>query len=341
MPSSTRLLPCLFALTALANLGMCCGGPRNARASRPHSRQIACSQLPGQPPRCPAGTRCVVSGRWGSYTTTSFCLDQRNRRTGRYLLWRHRKLYERGELFENKRHGSWYRYDGRGQLVSRTDYHAGKLHGLTRQYRNKRLLREYRYVGGKLHGESREFYPNGKLRSTKTYKSGLAHGRERRWQQSGLLVSDMTRIHGRLHGPWRQVTGGTITTGRYVRGLPEGTFVVRSLAGKKLGSFSFQSGDGSWRRYYADGTLQSKEAMRLGMLHGSYRRYWRSGKLAQSGRYHIGKREGSWRHCDFHGRPTRLLVYRAGRQVESRWIPPEQRPQQPRPQPAQPSVARR
>ena len=318
-PSKT-FLPCLFALSALANLGMHCGGPRQA-----YARANSCAQLSQNIPSCPTGTRCILSGRLGrGYTAQTYCLDSRNRQTGRYVYWRYGKLYQRGEMFESKRHGTWRTYNRKGQLTSRQDYHAGKLHGLSQSFRGKHLYIEHRYVGHKLHGETRQFYNDGRIRSAMTYHQGMLHGRQRSWSTSGLLVSDVVRIHGRLHGPWRKVESGTVTTGRYVQGLPEGKFVVRSLRGKTLGSFHFQSGDGTWLRYHPDGALREKLAMRLGMNHGPYSRYWASGKLAERGRFHINRREGRWHMHDFHGRPTQRVTYRNGRKTETRWVAPKE-----------------
>jgi antitoxin component YwqK of YwqJK toxin-antitoxin module len=139
---------------------------------------------------------------------------------------------------EDRLHGTTYRFDEPGRLVSATPYSQGLEHGVARQWRDDgRLLGTYRmhhgtgidlwwqetwgrrrrrYLAevhfmrrGQPHGF--EWWINEDQRSVhweRHWKDGQFHGIERRWSRGGRLTRDSPKYF---------VEGQQVTRGRYIR----------------------------------------------------------------------------------------------------------------------------
>ena len=57
----------------------------------------------------------------------------------------------------------------------------------------KTSKREFRIVNGKLDGELKEWWPNGKLWVHCTFKNGLLNGEYKEWSEDGKLIIAFTK----------------------------------------------------------------------------------------------------------------------------------------------------
>lgn len=319
----SRSILMLISLTALTNLAMCCVGSNHRASAWSRTRISSCQQLPSallgneRLPACPTGTRCVASlyGNPRYLHGTTYCVDNKNRKQGRYLQWSSGKLYAFGFYLDSQIEGPWRTYQN-GVLHTEHHYHRGRYEGRSRTFNGQRLVHEVNYKAAKRHGVERHYSTDGRLLRETHYNNGQLHGRMRRFRRpSGLLTIEHTYVLGRLEGPWREVQQQLLIVGHYRRGLPHGEFRVSTLAGKQIAHFTMKDGDGTWLAYYADGTLRERRNMRLGYPHGRYERYWENGKLAERGENLRGQREGRWSAYDYRGQLLQVQTYQAGRVV--------------------------
>ena len=78
----------------------------------------------------------------------------------------------------------------------------GKEHiGKWIYYKNgKQVVAEEQYENGKLSGEYKIFYPNGKLTEISHFKTGKLHGNSKRYSDTGILLDDLNYVNGEIHG---------------------------------------------------------------------------------------------------------------------------------------------
>ncbi|MEU0353741.1 toxin-antitoxin system YwqK family antitoxin [Streptomyces cyaneofuscatus] len=76
--------------------------------------------------------------------------------------------------------------DGSGNL----SYEGRPFTGEVTEYAGKALVSLDEYVDGVLHGKSREWYPDGTLRSEAQAKSGRPVGTSKEWYANGTLAKE-------------------------------------------------------------------------------------------------------------------------------------------------------
>ncbi len=68
-------------------------------------------------------------------------------------------------------------------------------------YNNKKnIIAEESYENGKLSGEYKIFYSNGKLTEISHFKNGKLHGNSKRYSDTGILLDNLTYENGEIHG---------------------------------------------------------------------------------------------------------------------------------------------
>ena len=82
-----------------------------------------------------------------------------------------------GKMVGKERIGKWVYYNNRKNIVS-----------------------EEHYKNGKLSGEYKIFYPNGKLTEFSHFKDGKLHGNSKRYSDTGVILDDLTYANGEIHG---------------------------------------------------------------------------------------------------------------------------------------------
>jgi len=101
----------------------------------------------------------------------------------------------------------------------------GKMQGKLRvgkwifyQKDGKSILSEENYVKGKINGESKVYYVNGKLTEVLHYLNGKLDGNYKRYSIRGFLYQDLTYKNGVLSGPavfYDRKTGKILSKGNF------------------------------------------------------------------------------------------------------------------------------
>lgn len=120
------------------------------------------------------------------------------------------KIVEEGDLLNGKREGTWVTYHANSGLVATvTGYRNGQKHGVFLRgdetggitekafyvndqlegkrivYNRTRIKEEANYQNGKLEGERKLYYDNGKLQEEGTFKNGKRDGEAKWYDQEG------------------------------------------------------------------------------------------------------------------------------------------------------------
>lgn len=171
-------------------------------------------------------------------------------------------------------HGPLTRYGAGGDVLLQAELQQGRLAGALRVYDEQgALLRDARYVDGKLHGEVLS-YRDGKLASSQHFHQGIPHGVCVLYAPSGLEALRQTYLMGKLDGVSEHL---------------QDKVVVRRE--------TYQSGtlEGDTREYSPDGALLAVLPYRAGVLHGVCVRYGPDGALQAERRYVNGVPAQPWR----------------------------------------------
>ncbi|AOW19997.1 toxin-antitoxin system YwqK family antitoxin [Urechidicola croceus] len=127
-----------------------------------------------------------------------------------------------GKMIDKERIGTWLYYHKDG----------------------KSLMVEENYINGKLSGESKVFYPNGKLTKIVHYENGILNGNMKRFSEDSIIIEDVTYTDGELHGEaifydkegnvkekgvyehdlkvgfWEYYSGGELTKSTEIKNIP-------------------------------------------------------------------------------------------------------------------------
>ncbi len=111
-------------------------------------------------------------------------------------------LLEEGQMKGKKRIGKWIGYDRKTKLK----------------------ITEENYVNGKLEGEVKSFYTDGKLLKTETYKAGKKSGAVTMYAPNGKVVSKSSFLNDRKDGSFIKYDkkGKKKLEGKYKMGKPQG-----------------------------------------------------------------------------------------------------------------------
>jgi len=91
----------------------------------------------------------------------------------------------------------------------------------------KTILSEERYVNGKINGESKVYYANGKLTEVMHYVNGKLNGNYKRYSSRGFLYQDLTYLNGVLSGPavfYDRKSGKILSRGNFKNNKRVGTW---------------------------------------------------------------------------------------------------------------------
>jgi antitoxin component YwqK of YwqJK toxin-antitoxin module len=87
-------------------------------------------------------------------------------------------------------HGTFRTFSEDGNLVEWTEYHEGRRHGLSQEWKGEQLVVLMTYIKGAGNGWCRKWWPNGNLREESYLVDGKCVGRLRRWSEEGKLLKD-------------------------------------------------------------------------------------------------------------------------------------------------------
>jgi uncharacterized protein len=243
------------------------------------------------------------------------------------------------ELFAgDKKEGISYIYFADGKVQQTIAYRSGKKEGLSKEYDkegNIVTLLEYSNdflvsrekinrtdSKGLKQGGWKDFYPNGNIKSEKSYKDDLLNGYYKEYDNRGKLVLTMLYDNGSIvknkvedepdieivnkHDP----DGKLIYSGPYRNKVPVGIHRDYGKDGKVTNAYVYNDNgllisegivdeagnrNGKWKDLYPDGKVQAEGQFSDNRRTGVWKFYSVAGKVEQTGSYNNGRPDGLWK----------------------------------------------
>jgi len=237
----------------------------------------------------------------------------------------------------DRKEGTAFIYFPEGKTQETYSYNAGKKEGLSKEYDkegNIITLLEYNNDflvsrekinrsdnKGLKQGDWKEFYPNGGIKSEKTFKDDLIHGYYKEYDTRGRLVITMLYENGAIvksrveDEPDIEVVtkhdqdGKLIYSGPYRNKIPVGVHREFGKDGKVTNSFIYNDNglllsegivdeagnrNGKWKNLYSNGKVQSEGQYTENRRSGQWKFYNTFEKIEQTGSYNNGRPDGLW-----------------------------------------------
>jgi uncharacterized protein len=243
------------------------------------------------------------------------------------------------ELFAgDKKEGISYIYFPEGKVQQTILYNGGKKEGLSKEYDidgNIVTLMEYNNDflisrekinrtdrKGLKQGDWKDFYPNGAIKSERTYKDDLLTGYYKEYDNRGKLVLTMLYENGSIvknkveDEPDIEIVnkhdqdGKLIYSGPYRNKIPVGIHRDYGKDGKVTNAYVYNDNglllsegivdeagnrNGKWKDLYPDGKVQAEGQFTDNRRTGTWKFYSLAGKVEQTGAYNNGRPDGIWK----------------------------------------------
>lgn len=243
------------------------------------------------------------------------------------------------ELFAgDKKEGTAIMYFPNGKIQQSVAYNSGKKEGLSKEYDkegNIITLLEYNNDflvsrekinradnKGLKQGDWKEFYPNGSIKSEKSYKDDLLHGYYKEYDLKGKLVLTMLYENGAIvkskveDEPDIEIVnkhdqdGKLIYNGSYRNKVPVGIHREYGKDGKVKNAFIYNdiglmisegvvdeagNRNGKWKDYFPNGKVQAEGQFTDNRRSGIWKFYNNFEKVEQTGSYNNGRPDGLWK----------------------------------------------
>jgi len=221
----------------------------------------------------------------------------------------------------NLKQGRWYTFYGNGNIHVEGNYQDDMKDGYFKEYaENGDLISVDKYVKDVKQPEAQEvkkldirneYYHNGKIKASGTYRDGTPEGIYREYDSLGQitrsLIYDMGTItgegivkeDGNPDGHWKDLypDGKIKAEGDYKDGLQVGEWKFYYPDGKLEQDGKFTSKGkyhGTWKWYYESGQLMREEEFDNGLKDGMHTEYDENGKIIEEGEYIKDQEDGSW-----------------------------------------------
>ncbi len=227
-------------------------------------------------------------------------IDSEGRKQGTY-----REYYENGKIkkeenyLDDKLHGYYREFDGRGELLMAMRYERGKI------------MEEIDEDMRELLDMKSTYDEEGRLIFTGGYKEGVPVGIHRFYDTTGTVenaylynelgqkISEgIIDDQGIKMGGWTEFypTGEVRARGTYQDNQPSGTwtFYFRSGGIEQKGRFERGRYQGLWTWYYPNGNTWREESYFNGREDGMFVEYDTGGNILTKGDYISGEMEGEW-----------------------------------------------
>ncbi|MCJ7449972.1 MAG: hypothetical protein MUO72_20050 [Bacteroidales bacterium] len=243
------------------------------------------------------------------------------------------------ELFAgDKKEGTGYFYFPDGKVQQKISYNAGKKEGLSKEYdKNGNIITLLEYNkdflinrekinrtdnNGLKQGGWKDFYPDGSIRSEKTFKDDLLHGYYKEKDTRGNLVLTMLYDNGAIVKSRvedepdieivekRDNNGRLTYRGPYRNKIPVGIHREFGTDGKVINAFQYNDNglllsegivdeagnrNGRWKDLFSDGKVQAEGMYTDNRRTGLWKFYNNSEKVEQTGYYNNGRPDGIWK----------------------------------------------
>ena len=239
--------------------------------------------------------------------------------------------YKRGFIVErikinrkdknNLKQGKWYVFYPNGNVRQDGTYRDDKKDGYFKDYaENGDLISVSKYVNDVRQADAEEvtkldiqneYFPDGKIKISGTYRNGVPEGVRREYSEDGQIVKSEVFTNGMItgegiikedgvkQGHWKEFyTDGTLKaegdykddkkTGEWKYFYPDG---ILEQAGKYTSSGKFT---GKWKWFFQSGQLMLEEEYLNGMKDGTHIEYNESGKIVEEGDFVKDLEDGAW-----------------------------------------------
>lgn len=206
-----------------------------------------------------------------------------------------------GEMRRGKPQGQWRYWHESGELMGEKSWTDGRQDGIsTLYYRDGTIEESFLYRSGLPHGPAASYYPGGAPRTRGDFRNGRRHGPWTGWYESGDTMFAYRFSMGELDGlciDWHE-NGWKKREGRHEKGSmtgvwtewgPDGTVRARLRHSGDSVYVLFArdgtdgpcviDGDGTYRSYHENGSLESEGTVRGGVRTGVWREWYDSGAL--------------------------------------------------------------
>jgi uncharacterized protein len=221
----------------------------------------------------------------------------------------------------NLKQGKWYIFYDNGNVKTEGIYKDDKKNGYFKEYTESGdLVSVSKYVMDVKQEDAEEitkldvvneYYPDGKLKASGTYRNGVPEGIRREYgkdgtieksfiYRSGYIVGEgIVAEAGSREGHWREFyANGTLKAeGEYKDDKRIGEWVFYYPGGSKeqAGKFSISGKKtGTWKWFFEEGQLKIEEAYKNDVLDGMHTEYDEAGKVVEEGEYLDGQEDGPW-----------------------------------------------
>jgi antitoxin component YwqK of YwqJK toxin-antitoxin module len=242
------------------------------------------------------------------------------------------------ELFAgDRKEGISFIYYPEGKVQQTIAYNGGKKEGLSKEYDkegNIITLLEYNNDflisrekinrtdnKGLKQGSWKDFYPNGGIKSEKSYKDDLLNGYYKEYDNRGKLVLTMLYENGSIvknkveDEPDIEIVnkhdqdGKLIYSGPYRNKIPVGIHRDYGKDGKVINAYVYNDNgllvsegivdeagnrNGKWKDLYPNGKVMAEGQFSDNRKTGVWKFYSISGKVEQTGSYNNGRPDGLW-----------------------------------------------
>ena len=243
------------------------------------------------------------------------------------------------ELFAgDKKEGTGYVYFPDGKVQQTISYNAGKKEGLSKEYdKNGNVITLLEYNrdflvnrekinrtdnNGLKQGGWKDFYPNGSIKSEKTFKDDLLHGYYKEYDTRGNLVLTMLYDNGSIVKSRvedepdieiiekRDNDGRVTYRGPYRNNIPVGVHREFGKDGKVINAFMYNDNgllmsegivdeagnrNGRWKDLFPDGKVLAEGMYTDNRRTGLWKFYNSSETVEQTGYYNNGRPDGIWK----------------------------------------------
>jgi hypothetical protein len=140
-------------------------------------------------------------------------------------------------------------------------YEGDSLNFVKYTYKDGYLANEEPFVNGRIHGEAKYYYSNGKLRTTIEYKEAKRNGILVSYYDTGEKHGDVPYLNGKIHGTRHNYKkdGSPTMVCSYVNGKPIPPLEEYDDVGKKIKqpSIKFTASGGTLKMELSDRTYTS------------------------------------------------------------------------------------
>lgn len=209
-------------------------------------------------------------------------------------------------VFTGKRTGDIIVNDGELELAT-TGFRRKNLYGVWQsRYDNGNRLDSGRFVNNIPDGEWRSWYPNGSIRSIRTYNSD-------KWY---AIQNEIDRGNTRIY--YYRLSTILSFKSKYFASVTSAAISFSTLPGEQIKyepPYDYCLHHGLYMNFYPNGAVKDSGYYENGLRDGMWNEYYSNGVLAAQGAYIHGAKEGGWKFMNSEGKLIMLAEYRRGKLV--------------------------